>query len=273
MRVVRIASYAPGCFAVANTDSTKGKSAATVTFGFGLVLATNRTRWPISSHAAVSSVTPFATQAVVGISTNTTFAAAFTALEKVDVPHVVVAASEDGTGTDAFTISSVLTQLDAHCAKMSGIAGKKERTGYGALAGSKSTVIAKAQAAVANAGLADAETIDGANASAVSLAALRAGWRSKVTAVVVPSGSPAALVAAAGAYAANRGWPLVMLAGPQPALKPLPSSSASGSSASPGPSSPSSPVFRSSTWGISFTASSRHGTVTGPVPWCSGALC
>jgi hypothetical protein len=36
--------------------SMNGKSPGTVTFGFGVLLATSRTGWPINSHAAVSSV-------------------------------------------------------------------------------------------------------------------------------------------------------------------------------------------------------------------------
>lgn len=92
------------------------------------------------------AATTFSTAAVLGGSSNSSFAAAFTALEKVETPHVAVAASKDGSGSSTFTISAVLTQLDAHCAKMSATGGKKERTGYGAITGSKSTVRAKAQA-------------------------------------------------------------------------------------------------------------------------------
>ncbi len=39
-----------------NSDSMNGKSAGTVTLGLGAALFTSRTGWPMSSHAAVSSV-------------------------------------------------------------------------------------------------------------------------------------------------------------------------------------------------------------------------
>ncbi len=85
---------------------------------------------------------------VAGASTNSTWATAFTALQKVDAPGVVTCESQDGSaGTygSTHTIASVNAQLDAHCALMSGTGGKLERVGYCAFKGNKANTIAMAQ--------------------------------------------------------------------------------------------------------------------------------
>lgn len=92
----------------------------------------------VPDASAAASFAPGA----AGVTTQSLITAAFTALEKVDVPHVALALSEDGA---SFTVAASLAKLEEHCARMSSTAGKKERTGYGAISGNKSTVRAQAE--------------------------------------------------------------------------------------------------------------------------------
>lgn len=119
--------------------------------------------------------------------------------------------------------------------------------------------LSAAVTALSNRGISVIERVSGATPAAVSIAVLRKGWTKTTSVIAVPVGSTAGVLAAAGAYATNRGLPLLLIAAPKSVPQPTVSAGPSGTASSQS----STPPTTSGPSGGSTTSGSTGATPTG----------
>ncbi|MBU6213170.1 MAG: N-acetylmuramoyl-L-alanine amidase [Actinomycetales bacterium] len=157
-----------------------------------------------------------------------------------DAPTLVVASSAAAENVNAVAAAALARRLKARfvLADESGfapstLAALRDAGLRRAIIVATTGRLASAATALTNLDVPAIERVDGATPTDVGLSAVRKGWGKSrsVTAVVVPTGSPGGVVAAAGAFAASRGYPVVVVPPGKSPSTPAASAAASGTPA------------------------------------------